>query len=56
MEKEVEILASNGAELLESGPTSNFPFKSVCVQPKSTNGVLFELLTEEMLRYIFQKG
>ena len=56
MEKEVEVLTSNGAELLESEPTSNFPFKSVCVQPKSTNGVLFELLTEEMLRYIFQKG
>lgn len=56
IEKEVDLLKTKGVRVIEIEPSSDFPYKNVWIHPQSTNGVLFEMVTEEILSYISELG
>ncbi len=54
IDNEIRLLKERGAQLIIIEPP-DLPFKNVWIHPSSTGGVLYELGTEEMATYLFEK-
>ena len=54
IEREAATLREKGAQVIEEEACPNLPFKRLWIMPRSTKGILIEIVTEELLDYLLK--
>jgi len=54
IEREAATLRGKGAQVIEEEACPSLPFKRLWIMPRSTKGILIEIVTEELLAYLLR--